>query len=83
MRTIQDNKDNRINKLGQEIAELQTSNEALKDANKALRDWIVKLGASKIELASSYREDMRILDAMKERYSASYAQHIRNTPLPE
>ena len=64
-----------VKELKEEVARLQDNNEALKEL-------VIKLSASKIELASSYRDDMRILDAMKERYSASYAQHIRDTPLP-
>ena len=66
-----------------QVKELKEEVARLRDNNEALKELVIKLSASKIELASSYREDMRILDAMKERYSASYAQHIRDTPLPE
>ena len=66
-----------------QVKELEEEVARLRDNNEALKELVIKLSASKIELASSYREDMRILDAMKERYSASYAQHIRDTPLPE
>ena len=57
--------------------------EDLRLKNTQLKAWLLRLHKSKQELASSYSSDMRTLRAIEERYMATYAQHIRNTPLPE
>jgi hypothetical protein len=69
-----------LDELAQEnIKEL----EDLRLKNTQLKAWLLRLHKSKQELASSYSSDMRTLRAIEERYMATYAQHIRNTPLPE
>ena len=55
----------------------------LKVTNEQLKGWLLLVKKSKQEMAISYSEDIRTLRAMEERYSNNYAQHIRNTPLPE
>ena len=70
-----------------ELSELADENlkelEDLRLKNTQLKAWLLRLHKSKQELASSYSSDMRTLRAIEERYMATYAQHIRNTPLPE
>jgi ABC-type transporter Mla subunit MlaD len=97
MRTIQDNKDNRINRLNEindglreerddlkeEVNRLNAKVISLEIKNRQLHRWVMNLSRSRQKLASSYSEDIRTLRAIEERYSNNYAQHIRNTPLPE
>ena len=97
MRTLQDNKDNRINRLNEindglreerddlkeEVNRFNTKVISLEIKNRQLERWVKGLVKSKRELAISYSEDIRTLRAIEERYMANYAQHIRNTPLPE
>ena len=70
-----------------ELSELADENlkelEDLRLKNTQLKAWLLRLHKSKQELASSYSSDMRTLRTIEERYMATYAQHIRNTPLPE
>ena len=71
---------NELDELAQEnIKEL----EDLRLKNTQLKAWLLRLHKSKQELAISYSSDMRTLNAITERYSATYVQHIRDTPLPE
>jgi len=90
MRTLQDNKDNRINKLEKELEEL----------NYNCRLWNRRAAADIAELKATIAiQDEELLelriqvadknlwvaakDATMARYSARYAEHIRDTPLPE
>ena len=70
-----------------ELSELADENlkelEDLRLKNTQLKAWLLRLHKSKQEMAISYSSDMRTLRAIEDRYSASYAEHIRNTPLPE
>jgi cell shape-determining protein MreC len=70
-----------------ELSELADENlkelEDLRLKNTQLKAWLLRLHKSKREMAISYSSDMRTLRAIEDRYSASYAEHIRNTPLPE
>ena len=65
------------------ISYLDSKVEDLGLKNTQLKAWLLRLHKSKQELAISYSSDMRTLRAIEERYMATYAQHIRNTPLPE
>ena len=69
--------------LKEEVNRLNTKVISLEIKNRQLHRWLKNLVKSKQELAISYSSDMRTLNAITERYSASYAEHIRNTPLPE
>ena len=70
-----------------ELSELADENlkelEDLRLKNTQLKAWLLRLHKSKQEMAISYSSDMRTLRAIEDRYMATYAQHIRNTPLPE
>ena len=70
-----------------ELSDLADENlkelEDLRLKNTQLKAWLLRLHKSKQEMAISYSSDMRTLRAIEDRYSASYAEHIRNTPLPE
>ena len=69
-----------LDELAQEnIKEL----EDLRLKNTQLKAWLLRLHKSKREIKAAYSHDMRTLRAIEDRYSASYAEHIRNTPLPE
>ena len=69
--------------LKEEVNRLNTKVISLEIKNRQLHRWLKNLVKSKRELAISYSSDMRTLRAIEERYSNNYAQHIRDTPLPE
>ena len=83
LRSANDSWSNHFKELDDLAKENKKELEDLRLKNTQLKAWLLRLHKSKQELAISYSSDMRTLRAIEERYMANYAQHIRNTPLPE
>jgi uncharacterized coiled-coil DUF342 family protein len=69
--------------LKEEVNRLNTKVISLEIKNRQLHRWVMNLVKSRQRVKAAYSHDMRTLNAITERYSASYAEHIRDTPLPE
>jgi predicted nuclease with TOPRIM domain len=69
--------------LKEEVSRFNTKVISLEIKNRQLHRWVMNLVKSRQRVKAAYSHDMRTLRAIEERYMASYAEHIRNTPLPE